>query len=93
MNKELILKAVNLVFEFNEKFYCADGCFKFKANIDIGARNLRLSLMDCNEFVYYKHSGEEFIHRSNEENDFEISNEENLNNFIELLTKLLEQGK
>lgn len=93
MNKDLILKAVNLVFDFNENFYCAEKCFKFKASIDIGAKNLRLSLMGCNEFVYYEHSGDEFIYRSNEENDFEITNEENLNNFIELLAKLMEESK
>lgn len=84
MNKELILKAVNLVFEFNEKFYCAEEFFIMSADINIGPQNLTLSIhKNIAGWLYYENSGA----------SYEMSNEENLNNFIELLTKLLEESK
>ncbi|UMO77879.1 hypothetical protein Cato_55 [Acinetobacter phage Cato] len=83
MNKGLILKAVNLVFEFNEKFYCAEKGFKLDANIDIGSTTLRLSIHGGREWIYYENSGF----------GYEMTNEENLNNFIEKLTKLMEGSK
>lgn len=83
MNKELILKAVNLVFEFNEKFYCVENGFKLDANIDIGSTTLRLSIYGGSDWIYYENSGF----------GSQMTNEENLNDFIELLTKLMEESK
>lgn len=84
MNKELILKAVNLVFDFNEKFYCAEQLFVMNANIEIGAKELKLSIhKDVTGWIYYENSG--FF--------YEKSNEENLNDFIKLLTRLMEESK
>lgn len=84
MNKELILKAVNLVFEFNEKFYCAEKLFVMNAAIEVNAKDLKLCIhKHCSGWVYYENSG----------TYYEKSNEENLNDFIKLLTKLMEESK
>lgn len=83
MNKELILKAVNLVFEFNEKFFGGYDCPKYTACIEINAKTLRLSVHNGNGWSYFENSGW----------GPQITNEENLNNFINLLTELMEGSK